>query len=153
MLASYLPNTPPPLPPSSVPMPSPFFIVKRDKWTASRRASQASSITLVYGCGVFCALFECASLIASVIGDRELQECGDGINEMIPYIEIPFDKLQSALTRLIEKYSVALIDIVCEASESRFCLLWKIEPSKPGGMLTLEDVKSNPGSLVNDPFF
>lgn len=109
-------------------MPPPLLTkVNRDRWNATRRASQGSSLTLVYGCGVFSALFECAEHVASVVGKRELQDRGDGFIEFIPYIEIPFENMQSVLTQLSKKFSIAIVDIACDSNSTRFCLLWKID--------------------------
>ncbi len=109
-------------------MPPPFLTrVNRDRYDATRRASQGASVTFVYGCGVFVAMFDCAVKMASVIGNRELQDRGDGFIEFIPVIEVPFEKMQSVLLQLSKKFSIAIVDIICDAASTRFCLLWKVD--------------------------
>lgn len=101
-------------------MPSLFLAAKQATYRAQRTASQGASITLVYGCGQFTASFDCVARITPILGTRGLGP------EQIPNYAIPFEDAQSAITKLAEKHSVALVDSVCDADSGRFVLIWKI---------------------------
>lgn len=108
---------------------STFYDTKRASHQQQRAVSQGAGITLVVGAGVYSASFECAEHIARVLGSRELKDAGDGIFESIPVYKIPTEEMFSALQKLALKYSIALVELVCERNGSRFVLVWKIAPT------------------------
>lgn len=91
-----------------------------------RTASLGASITLVSGCGDYSALFECASKCAEVLGDRSLEDLGDGILDIIPSYKIPTKDLHSALQKLTKRFSVALVEYVGDGGF--FVPIWRINP-------------------------
>lgn len=62
-----------------------------------------------------------------MLGSRELQDLGDGIYESIPMLFVPTEAMNLALQKLTQRFSIALVDLVCDDNSSRFVLLWKIE--------------------------
>jgi len=117
--------------------------VKRATYSRQRQASAGAAITLVCGCGEYVALFECATRISKVLGDRELEDLGDGLLEVIPRYRIPFAEMAAGLAKLTEQYSVALVDLICETEGPRFVLIWRIDCSKAvvvEAELTLDDI-------------
>lgn len=106
---------------------------KEDSYRAQRQASQGAGITLVYGCGVFIATMDCAKRVATILGDRELQDAGDGIIESIPVYKIPLEEISSALQKLTTRFSVALVDIDVGKNNTRFVLVWKIPAASTNG--------------------
>jgi len=111
---------------------------KRGGYSRQRQASAGAAITLVCGCGEYVALFECATRISKVLGDRELEDLGDGLLEVIPRYRIPFEEMAAGLAKLTEQYSVALVDI---SEDSRFVLIWRINPAaKVPEELTSDDI-------------
>lgn len=110
---------------------SQFLDTKRDSYRAQRTASQGAGITLVSGCNEFTANFDCAKHVASILGDRELQDLGDGIFEVIPTFKIPSEDLYSALQKLSARYSVALVEYAMTKNGGQFVLLWRINPTTP----------------------
>jgi len=106
---------------------SPFYETKLAGYHKQRSVSKGASITLVSGCGEWKTSFDCATRAAEVLGNRGLEEQGDGIYESIPVLSIPIETLYESLLKLTARYSVALVDIVCGAEASTFVLLWKIE--------------------------
>ena len=114
--------------------------VKRATYSRQRQASAGAAITLVCGCGEYVALFECATRISKVLGDRELEDLGDGLLEVIPRYRIPFAEMSELLERLTQVYSVALVDM---AEDCRFVLIWRIDCRKAVVVeeeLTLDDI-------------
>lgn len=109
--------------------------LKRQGYRLQRGASQGATITLLSGCGYYTALFECATRCASILGERTLQDVGDGILEVIPSYKIPTEELNLALQKLSKQFSIALVEYVCEKAGGRFVLLWRIDRS-PSGALT-----------------
>ena len=108
-----------------------FLETKRAGYRAQRSCSKGASITLVSAPGCFMASFECAARAAEVLGSRDLQDLGDGIIESIPVLCIPLETLEVAIHKLIERFSVALVDLVCDEASSRFVLLWKVDQRVP----------------------
>lgn len=102
-------------------MPS-FEEIKRAGYGRHRQASQGAAITLVCGVGEYTALFECAKRISTVLGTRDLDDLGDGLCESIPQYKIPFEAMPAAISRLTEKFTVALVDMAGE----RFVLIHRI---------------------------
>lgn len=100
--------------------------LKRQGYRAQRAASHGANITLVAGCGSYRATFECATRIAEVLGDRNLEDVGDGILEVIPSYKIPTEELCETLTQLSRRFSVALVEYLCDRSGGRFVCLWRI---------------------------
>lgn len=119
-----------------------FLESKQQSYRSQRAASQGAGITLVCGAGEYTALFDCARSVALVLGDRELKDLGDGINEVIPSFKIPTEELNLALEKICLRFSVALVDFVCEKDTSRFVLLWKIVPSRVQAA-TVQPVSTN----------
>lgn len=105
----------------------PLSQVKLPGYKQQRGASKGASITLVAGCGVFTALFECATKVAGILGDRGLTELSDGLIDYVPQFSIPVEDLHSVLQKLSKKYSIALVEYTAEA---RYVLLWKIEQAQ-----------------------
>jgi hypothetical protein len=112
--------------------------VKKQSYALQRAASHGAGITLVSGCGAFSASFDCAKHIASVLGNRELKDAGDGIFEVIPTYAIPTAELHAALTKISNRFSIALVECVVTERGSQFVLLWKI-PAAEKRPLTMED--------------
>ena len=113
---------------------------KRGGYSRQRQVSAGAAITLVCGCGEYVALFECATRISKVLGDRELEDLGDGLCEVIPRYRIPFAEMSKLLERLTQVYSVALVDM---AEDCRFVLIWRIDCRKAvvvEAELTLDDI-------------
>jgi hypothetical protein len=122
-------------------MPS-FEAVMRAGHGRQRQASGGAAITLLCGCGEYVALFECATRISKVLGDRELENLGDGLSESVPRYKIRFGEMSDALGKLTEAgLSVALVDQVPEG----FVLIWRINPISKAPVeeeqeLTLDDL-------------
>jgi len=102
----------------------PISAIKSIGYRQQRAASKGASITLVAGCGIFTALFDCATKIAAVLGDRCLTELSDGCIDFAPQFTIPVEEMFSALQKLAKKYSIALVEYT---PEGRFVMTWKIE--------------------------
>jgi hypothetical protein len=102
-------------------MSSLFFDTKKESYRAIRAASQGASISLSRGCDEYVATFNCATSIASVLGDRELH-----LEETVPTFRIPIEDLSAACLKLATRFSVALVETVCGPESIRFVLLWKI---------------------------
>lgn len=102
---------------------------KEDSYAQQRNASAGAGITLVYKCGEFHASMICAKRCAEVLGSSALEELGDGLFEVIPRYRISLEDISTALAKLSARYSVALIDLVCDKRSSRFVLIWKILPT------------------------
>lgn len=107
---------------------SQFHDVKKESYRAQRQASQGAGITLVNGIGCYHASFDCATRIASVLGNRGLSDAGDGLYESIPQYSIPMEDMSEALTKLSQKLSIALIDLASD-TPTRFVLVWRIMPA------------------------
>lgn len=109
-------------------MPS-FEEIKRGGYSRHRQASAGAAITLVCGCGEYVALFECAKRISSILGDRELEDLGDSILDVIPRYRISFADMAAALPKITEKFSVALVDMTADEQGPRFVLICRINPA------------------------
>lgn len=96
-------------------------------YRAQRSVSKGASITLLASSGCYTAMFDCARKAAEVLGDRDMQELGDGIMESIPLLRIPLETAHDAILKLTAKFSVALVDVVCDDTSSRFVLVWKAD--------------------------
>lgn len=114
-----------------------------------KAASQGAGITLLCGCGEFTATFESATRCAEVLGNRELRDAGDGFIEIIPIYKIPLEEIHLALGKLSARFSVALIDLVCDKNTSRFVLVWKIIPSGHNGSNTPQGPKEETKPGIN----
>lgn len=101
-------------------MPSLFLESKQRTYRQIRAASQGASISLFHGCGEYVATFACATAIAAALGGGAVME------ENVPHYRIPLEEIQSALTKLSAKHSVALLDVTCGDDGSRFVLVWKV---------------------------
>jgi len=94
----------------------------RRSYALQRGVSQGASITLIAKSGGYEARFDCARKCAATLGDRHLE---DG-----RYL-IPTEELHRSITKLAERYSVALLDTVTDEHTTRFVLVWKILPRGP----------------------
>lgn len=103
-----------------------FTSFKRIAYNQQRSASQGAAITLVSTAGEYRAIFECAKHCAEALGDRELKDLGDGILEVIPAYHIPVEDLFSALTKLTQRFSVALVEYAHTRNGAQFVCLWRI---------------------------
>jgi hypothetical protein len=121
-------------------MSSLFFDTKKESYRAIRAASHGASISLSRGCDEYVATFNCATSVASVLGDRALS-LGDGLAEY----RIPVEELHRACLKLAQKFSIALIDVGMVDYEVRFVLLWKIDCMKA-------PVDSNPAPVNLDEY-
>lgn len=94
----------------------------RRTYAAQRGVSQGASITLAAVSGGFQARFECAKRCEQLLGNRGWQD------EQRTLFLIPTPDLHSAITKLAETFSVALVDTVTDETGTRFVLVWKIVP-------------------------
>ncbi len=106
---------------------------KRKGYASQRSASNGAAITLVAGPGCYIATFECATRCAEVLGNRALQDMGDGLLDYLPTYRIPIEEMFIALGKLSKRFSIALIEYNLEKVGGRFVCLWKIpvEPTTP----------------------
>jgi len=91
----------------------------RRTYAAQRGVSQGASITLAAVSGGFQARFDCAHKCATVLDTR---------NSQGELFHIPMQDAHSAITKLAETFSVALVDTVTDDQGTRFVLVWKIVP-------------------------
>lgn len=94
----------------------------RRTYAAQRGVSQGASITLAAVSGGFQARFECAEKCEKLLGNRGWQD------EEKTLFLIPMIDLHSAIAKLSESHSVALVDTVTDECGTRFVLVWKINP-------------------------
>lgn len=94
----------------------------RRTYAAQRGVSQGASITLAAVSGGFQARFECAKRCEQLLGNRGWQDAQQTL------FLIPTPDLHSAITKLAETFSVALVDTVTDECGTRFVLVWKIVP-------------------------
>ena len=114
----------------------------RRTYAAQRGVSQGASITLAAVSGGFQARLECAERAAKVLGDRNsLYEKGK-----LLFLDIPMQDAHSAITKLAETFSVALVDTVTDDQGTRFVLVWKIVPRVPPAV-----VEQPPDTAIVDP--
>ncbi len=106
-------------------MPSLLLTTKQSDYSAQRGVSLGAGITLAFRIGHLTAMFNCANHVAEILGDRDLQDLGDGVFESIPIYDIPLADAHKALAKLSAKMSVALVDFEC-GEVGRFVLVWKI---------------------------
>lgn len=99
----------------------------RRSYATQRGVSQGASITLTAVSGGFQARFDCAKRAAAILGDRNLTDFATP-PESLPTLLIPTEELHRSITKLAERYSVALVDTVTDANGTRFVLVWKILP-------------------------
>lgn len=97
--------------------------LKRVGYRQQRTASLGATVTLLSCAGRHTALFECATKVASVLCDRNLQDIGDGLLEYIPFYCIPNEQLNEALLKLSKSFSIALVEY---SASGQFVCLWKI---------------------------
>lgn len=116
--------------------------LKRKGYRLQRSASNGAAITLVSRVGEFSAMFECAAKCAEVLGDRALEDVGDGLLEYIPQYHIPTEDLYSALEKLTKRFSVALLEFTFTKNGGQFVCLCRLAPGAP-------ETLSEP--LENDP--
>lgn len=100
-----------------------FLESKRAMYRAQRVASHGASITLVASAGAYVAHFDCAQKVASVLGEREMVDLGDGV---LRYA-IPMDEMNRALVKLSLRFSIALVDTI----EDRFVLVCTVPQTTP----------------------
>jgi len=105
-------------------MSSLFHSTKLSSYRAIRGASQGASVSLLHGCGEYVATFACAVSIASALGTQATDEAG------VPTYRVPLEDVATVCAKLAQRFSVALIEVVCDGTGSRFILLWKI-PAVP----------------------
>lgn len=105
--------------------------IKRAAWNQQRQVSQGAAVVLVCGAGYFTAMFECAKRCAEVLGNRDLDDIGDGFIDYIPRFKIDLLDISSALQKLTTKYSVALVDVTPDKHGTRFVLVHKIPAAIP----------------------
>lgn len=118
--------------------------LKRQGYRLQRSASHGAAITLVSGCGYYSALFECASRCAEVLGNRSLEDKGDGILEIIPSYKIPTEDLFAALQKLSAKFSVALVEFSNAGKMGgMFVCIWRINPATIEPLTTLTAASTN----------
>ena len=103
--------------------------MKRKGYRLQRSASLGAGVTLVSGCGEYSALFECAAKCAEVLGNRQLEDLGDGILDIVPSYKIPIEELNPALQKLSKRFSIALVEYVSDRMGGRFVALWRINAS------------------------
>jgi hypothetical protein len=96
----------------------------RRTYAAQRGVSQGASVTLAAVSGGFAARFECARRCEQVLGNRGWQDDSHTI------FLIPIQDLHSAIMKLSETLSVALVDTVTDENGTRFVLVWRITPTK-----------------------
>jgi hypothetical protein len=92
----------------------------RRTYAAQRGVSQGAHITLASVSGGWQARFECATRCEQLLGNRGWQ------NEEKTLFLIPMQDMHSALAKLGETFSVALVDTVTDEQGSRFVLVWRI---------------------------
>lgn len=102
-------------------MSSLFLDTKLSTYRAVRAASQGASISLFHAAGEYVAMSHCAMSVASVLGGKGTH-IADGWTEY----RIPTAEMLSALMKLSQKHSIALLNVVCGDEGSRFVLVWKI---------------------------
>lgn len=105
--------------------------LKRVGYRLQRAASLGAQVTLLSGCGYHSALFECATHVAAILGDRNLSDLGDGIEEIIPVYRIPNDELNDALLKLSKHFSIALVEYAVDKLGRQFIGLWRINRVSP----------------------
>ncbi len=98
-----------------------FHNAKKSSYQSIRAASQGASISLFPARGAYAAMFGCATACARILGDRNLTT-----EDKIPHYLFPKEDIYSALGRLSQHYSVALLDTACDEQGPRFVLLWKL---------------------------
>ncbi len=118
-----------------------FTDFKRSAHIKQRAASNGAAITLVADSESFHASFECATRIAQVLGTRDLKDLGDGLLDEIPSYKIPLEDLESALQRLSQRFTIALVDYISSKYEGKYVLLWKIIPAAAPGV-TVKQIPS-----------
>jgi len=101
--------------------------LKRQGYRLQRTASHGAAITLVSRCNEYAAMFECATKCAQVLGERAMEDLGDGILEVIPYYRIPTEELYAALQKLSQRFSIALVEYAFTRQGGQFVTLWRIE--------------------------
>ena len=106
-------------------MPS-FTELKRQGYCIQRSASLGASITLVARVHEYTATFECAKRCAEVLGERALEDLGDGILEVIPSYRIPLEDLCPSIEKLSKRYSVALVEYTFTKNGGQYVPLWRI---------------------------
>lgn len=94
----------------------------RRAYAAQRGVSQGAHITLMASSGGYQARFECAKHCIDTLGAREYEGSGS-------HVLIPTENLHKCITKLAERFSVALLDTVTDEDGTRFVLIWKIQPT------------------------
>lgn len=102
-------------------MSSLFLDAKQHTYRQLRAASQGASISLFHAAGEYVAMSNCAISVATVLGGK-----GTHLAEGWTEYRIPTDDMLSALMKLSQKHSIALLDVVCGEEGSRFVCIWKI---------------------------
>lgn len=120
-----------------------FSSIKRKEYNIQRGASNGAAITLIALPGEYRAQFECATKCAEVLGDRALIDVGDGILDIIPTYRIPLEDLYAAITRLHQRFSVALVEYTLTSRGGQFVCLWRVNS-------TAQDLPETPSQDVND---
>jgi len=119
--------------------------LKRKGYALQRTASLGAAITLVSGVGKFVAHFECATKCAEVLGNSGLDDIGDGVFEVIPRFKIATEDLSAALTKLNRRFSVALVDYICDKNGGRFVALCRLNPT-----ISSEPITPTPSTNLDD---
>lgn len=124
--------------------------LKRIGYSQQRACSHGAQITLVAGYGYYSALFECATYVASVLGERGLSDVGDGIMEIIPSYRIATEDVFEVLGKLAKKFSIALVEYNCSGKDGgHFVCVWRIERTK-AGLGTVEELMRQPSFNADD---
>jgi hypothetical protein len=96
----------------------------RRTYAAQRGVSQGASVTLAAVSGGFAARFECARRCEQVLGNRGWTDDTQTVF-LIPMLDV-----HSAIAKLSDTLSVALVDTVTDENGTRFVLVWRITPTR-----------------------
>lgn len=102
---------------------SPFAQEAHRGYAAMRQAAPQATLHLLAGASYYMARFNCAKVCGSLLDSRRLQDHGEGY---FTYA-IPMEEMHSALQRLSQQHSIALLDTMTDAAGTRFVCIWKIE--------------------------
>lgn len=115
--------------------PAPSSLYRESKLASYRQirsASHGAGISLLNKAGEYEASFDCALAVFRILGNRNLL-----IIDEVPTYKIPTAEMQSALAKLAQRYSVALVDVVAERDELKFVCVWRVEST--GGAVEAGD--------------
>lgn len=104
-----------------------YLETRKSSYAAQRSASQGAGITLVSHAGEYVASFDCAKHCAEVLGTRNVGVLKEG---EVQVYRILLAEMHSSLLKLSARFSVALVELVAEAKDTRFVLVWKIPANR-----------------------